>query len=98
MPQFFDHTAFPEPTIVEVEAPVIDPVAKALSDDAPVATGTPHAMTAAEQQALERELQQLEEQRGERLRSVKSFRPKRSSGRNRNQMTDISDAPTSANR
>ncbi len=69
VPQFFDHTAFPEPTIVEVEAPVIDPIA-APNDDAPVATGTPHAMTAAEKQALEQEIEQLEEARRLRLREV----------------------------
>ena len=69
MPQFFDHTAFPEPAIVEVEAPVIDPIA-APNDDAPVATGTPHAMTAAEKQALEQEIAQLEEARRLRLREV----------------------------
>ena len=79
IPTFFGPDAFPEPTVSELDAEndvhVVRSVADTLTDDAPVATGTPHVMTAAEQQALERELQQLEEQRGERLRGVKVIPP-----------------------
>ena len=80
MPAFFGPDEFPEPEVVEVEAPddnTVPPVINGLTGDGlndaskPVATGAPHAMTAAERQVLELEATALEERRRQRLQGVR---------------------------